>query len=548
MSLTRICSITKQSFTISEAEIAFCESNSIPLPIIAPYERLKQMLYFDNATHLYNGTCALSGKPMLSIIPPHKGYKAYDIDAWNSDSWDATVYGRDYDFLRPFFEQFGNLMKEAPMPSRQVMHTTVENSDYCNGITNAKNCYLIFNSTNNEDCLFSRQLFNCKNVIESLNTLESELCYSCKHVKNCYNLKFSESCDHCHDSAFLFGCKSVKNCYGCTNLSNKEYCWYNHQLTREQFEVRSAQLNLGSREVLEKEQEKFNNFKAQTFQKDVSGYLNENSTGNYINECKNCTSCFFTIKAEDVEYGIRTNKSKNCFVYAYFGNGAELIYNCQTCGNNAYNLKFCLGCFPQNKDLEYCIYSRQSENCFGCVAIKQKQYCILNKQYQKEEYFALLKRIKEHMLSTGEYGQFFPTQLSPFDYNHSEAMHFFPLNKPEALAQGFRWEDEAVEIVDNTYAIPDHIKDVLDSILKTTLTCTLSGKKYRIIKQELEAYRAMNVPIPTVSPLERMQRLCQSVALSPLVQTICKNCNKAITTVYANELVYCESCYQSMIA
>ena len=42
-------------------------------------------------------------------------------------------------------------------------------------------------------------------------------------------------------------------------------------------------------------------------------------------------------------------------------------------------------------------------NLFGCVGLKNKQYCILNKQYTKEEYETLVVRIIQQMQQTGEW-------------------------------------------------------------------------------------------------------------------------------------------------
>jgi hypothetical protein len=37
------------------------------------------------------------------------------------------------------------------------------------------------------------------------------------------------------------------------------------------------------------------------------------------------------------------------------------------------------------------------KNCFACSGLKNKQYCILNKQYSKEEYEKLVPQIIEKM-------------------------------------------------------------------------------------------------------------------------------------------------------
>ena len=46
------------------------------------------------------------------------------------------------------------------------------------------------------------------------------------------------------------------------------------------------------------------------------------------------------------------------------------------------------------------------------------------------------------MKKTGEWGEFFPSSLSPFGYNETVANDFFPLSKEEATKQGFKWKEK----------------------------------------------------------------------------------------------------------
>ncbi len=541
-------SFSSASFWVSDQEKEYCQQRGIPLPTKAPYERLRELLGFYNSIFLYNSTCALTGKAMLSIVPPTKNFKVYDISVWMDDTtWDPLSYGRDYDFSRPFFEQFEELMREVPIPSRSVVLSTMENSDYTNGISNAKNCYLIFDSNMSEDCYFCYQMNNVKNVIDSIDINDCELCYGCQHLKNCYNVRFADSCEHASDSTFIFNCRSVQNCFGCTNLTNKQYCFFNQQLTKEDYEARVAAIDLRSAQVLQAEKAKFEEFKKQAFIKDLAGQSNENCTGNFLYECRNCDHTFFSTQAEDCEYSIRATRGKNCFVYAIFGINVELIYNSVVCGNNVYNLQFCYGCFVNVRDLEYCMHvGHGASDCFASIGIRKKQYCVLNKQYSKEAYFELVAKIKDHMRQTGEYGQFFPKHFSSFYYNKSEAINFFPLTKAEALAQGYSWEDDVVEPFETTFTIPDSIADVTDTITSEVLKCELTGKKYRVIKQELDLYRRWQVPIPRIAPLERLKLSCQVLNLPVLQDSNCANCTKKIVTGYSEQSprVFCEDCYQ----
>ena len=79
-----------------------------------------------------------------------------------------------------------------------------------------------------------------------------------------------------------------------------------------------------------------------------------------------------------------------------------------------------------------------NDHLFGCVGLRNASYCILNRQYTKEEYESLVPRIIEHMMKTGEWGEFFPSSLSPFGYNETVAQEYFPLTREEVLASSLR--------------------------------------------------------------------------------------------------------------
>lgn len=540
------CRLTGKPFTISAAEQAYCEENGIPLPTLHPIERLREMLVFRNRVFLYNTTCALTKKEILSQIPPETGFTVYDVEAWESDQWDPFAYGREYDFNRPFFDQMDELTRQVPLPNLAVIRSTMENSDFTNGISTARNCYLIFSSTENEDCMFSYGLRHDRNVIDCTYANDCELCYGSTNIHNCYNVRFSEDSTNCSDSSFLYNCTSCKNCFGCANLNNKEYYFLNQKLSREEYEQRIKQIDLGSYAALEKMRAQFDIWKKDFPIKCVFGKSNEHSSGNFLANTKNTAHSYFMGNTEDMEYCLRVDKSKSSFFHAMFGNNSELIYNCQSCGENVLNLKFCVECWPNTYNLEYCIYTGYgANNCFGCVGVKKKAYCILNKQYSKEAYTDMLGRIKEHMKKTGEYGQFFPSRLSPYYYNQSEVSSFFPLSKEEALQRGFSWKDETVEPFETSYEIPDHIKDVSDDILHQTLKCQRTGKKYKIIKPELEMYRRMQLPIPRIAPLERIKQKSNFFNIHPLEERSCAKCAKSMQTVYDTNQhkVYCEECY-----
>jgi hypothetical protein len=100
---------------------------------------------------------------------------------------------------------------------------------------------------------------------------------------------------------------------------------------------------------------------------------------------------------------------------------AELCYEGISTCINAYRNFFSSLCWTC-RDIEYCHSCFNSHDLFGCIGFKHNEYCILNKQYTKEEYFKLKEKLKKHMIETKEYGEFFPIEISPFEYEKTMAV------------------------------------------------------------------------------------------------------------------------------
>ena len=129
------------------------------------------------------------------------------------------------------------------------------------------------------------------------------------------------------------------------------------------------------------------------------------------NGAEDCTNCQF----------ITVAPARDCVDYSGWGNGAELIYESANIGDNVSNVKFSLYCFPDVMETQYSMWSIGAKHNLGCVNLKRKQHCILNKEYSKEEYETLKAQIIEDMRvrpyvdNTGKeyrYGEFFPPEFS----------------------------------------------------------------------------------------------------------------------------------------
>ncbi len=226
------------------------------------------------------------------------------------------------------------------------------------------------------------------------------------------------------------------------------------------------------------------------------------------------------------------------------------------------------------------LFCENCSNCFGCVGIKNKNYCILNKQYSKEEYEEILPRLIKHMNEKPfvtmngiiyKYGEFLPMEFSPFAYNDSIAQEFFPITKELASKLGYKWikkEERDYKIDLNIKDLPDNNNTLDDSIVGKVISCAHGGgctenctQGFKIITQEFLFYKKMNLPLPTMCPnCRHYQRLKKR---NPLKlwhrQCMCdkKNhshgedeCKVKFETSYSPdrpEIVYCEKCYQAEV-
>jgi hypothetical protein len=171
----------------------------------------------------------------------------------------------------------------------------------------------------------------------------------------------------------------------------------------------------------------------------------------------------------------------------------------------------------------------------------------LNKKYSKDEYQKMVARIIEHMQKTGEWGEYFPVNLSPFDYNETIAQDHFPMSEEEVNGRGWRWRPkDQKEYQPATYNVPNSIREVQDDVLKAMCSCKQCGKNYRVIAQELKFYRAHNIPLPKLCPDCRHTERMKLRTPWRLWKRSCNKCNIEIETSYSPErpeIIYCEKCY-----
>ena len=565
---TKNCQNCKKNFTIESEDFEFYKKMQVPPPTLCFRCRLIRKMCWRNERIWYRRTCEATGKNVLSIFDPKGPYKVYDQEYWRSDAWDPLEYGREYNFSRGFFEQFSDLLKAVPQPN--LFQKNIVRSEYSNNSLNLKNCYIAIATDGAEDCAYVSGLIRrLKDCLDMYHSSDDEYCYECADCEQCSRLFFSENCVSCLDSYFLYDCRNCTNCVGCVGLRNAQYYIFNEQYTKDEYKDELQKLNLGSHRSRLELHKKFEALKLAVPRKYASILNATNVVGDDIMDSRNCYWCFNAKdNVEDCKFSFRINQNvKDGYDGYIVWNGSELFY--ETLSSTGRNFKFS-GMIWGGYDVEYSYNCFDCNNIFGCTGLRNKSYCIFNRQYPKDEYEKLVVKIRELMTVKGEYGEFFPAEISPFTYNETSAQEYFPKTKAEALALGYFWKDteeKSYAITVSNADIPDNIKDITDSALKEVFECAHKGKcadhcstAFRIIPMELSFLRRFNIPLPRLCfGCRHMERIRQKPPLNLWHRScLCKQdghghgpvCPNEFETSYAPdrpEMVYCESCYQKEI-
>lgn len=543
--MQKSCRQCNTTFEVTQDDLAFYERIGVPPPTLCPDCRLQRRMALRNDRMLHRRSCDLCKKEIIAIDRAGSAYPVYCPSCWWSDAWDPLSFGRAFDFRRPFFEQYSDLMCTVPHISLHCEQS--ENCDYCQNTTFSRNCYLCSACFRGEDCAYTFVTAQCRNVLETLSSSDCERCYELLACRRCYGSCFLQNCSDCTDCALCFDCQGCRNCIGCMNLRNAENRFFNQPATPD--DIRAFHTSLRSYRNIENAKQEFAELKATLPHRANHFTRTENCTGDHISNSKNCTDCFDIEECEDCassDFAKKLKDSRDVFGALM---GGDLQYENSSAGGGI-NVQFAFLSW-HNADSRYMKYCLNSQNLFGCIGLRHKQYCILNTQYTKEEYEALITKIIEHMQRAEEWGEFFPITISPYAYNETLAQEFFPLTKEEVMRRGWKWREEhdevpKVEKIFDAALLPDSIADTPDDILNWAMYCSVTKRPYRIQKTELAFYRSMGLPIPRKHPDERRRERMARRNPRKLFARACAKCGREIQTTYPPsrpEQVFCESCY-----
>lgn len=565
---TKICQNCKGDFVIEPDDLSFYEKIKVPPPTFCPECRMVRRLIWRNERSLKRRECGLCKKVLISMYSDD-GAPVYCVDCWNG-GWDQFMNAREYDFQMPFFVQLKELFAINPRFYAYKFGTFV-NSEFVNFAKDDKNAYLSYSVIDCEDILYSTIIDKSKNSTDCFNVMKLDGCYQNVYGEGNYNSHYMLQSQNCIDSYFLYDCVNCQNCCLSSNLRNKQYYFKNQKLSKEEYQQAVLDLNLETYRGVQNTKEEFDfMLKNNAIHKYAFIYASQNATGDYIHHAKDIKSCFDTYESENISYGNRVLYVKDSMDLS--GSGyAESTYESMAATMNTSLDFFCYITIQGCSRCQYSLILKNCSDCFGCVGLTNAKYCIFNKQYEKDEYFEIVEKIKKHMMeipyvdANGRvytYGEFFPYDMCPFGYNETNAHdQFFPITKEEALQKGYPWHDRekrdyATTI--NSDELPDSINEVGDNILQEIIECPNQGDQnfqctgaFKIVPDELQFYRQKRLPLPRLCPNCRHYERLKYRNPMKLYERVCSNdCGNIFKTTYApdrEERVYCESCYQKEV-
>lgn len=577
------CQNCKKQFAIEPEDFQFYEKITVPPPTWCPPCRNMRRMAWREERSLYRNTCKLCGKSIVTIHAPGSPFTIYCRECWRSDKWDPINYGQEYDFSKPFFRQYRELMEAVPRPA--LTGTNIVNSPFSHACQSVKSCYWTFWSYFSENSQYCYALLLSRNTLDGYVVDNSDHAYESLHSNRLYKVRFGYFADDCLDSSFLFDCVGCSDCFGCVNIRKQKYCLWNKQLSKEEYQKEMQYWDLGSFERLTEAKNRFKELYLAIPHRHAHIVNSYDVTGDIIRDTKNCKTCFSALDGvENCKYlffgGLNL---KDSYDVSGGGDTSEILYEIFGVTGNAQRCFFSAG-GSNSRDTLYSDWAENSSDLFGCIGLRNKKYCLLNKQYSKEEYKRLIPKVRQHMddmpyidkkQRVYKFGEFFPIEISAYAYNEAFGFLWYPKTKTEVLEEGWGWrepQERTYQITLPPERIPDHIRDVPDSILQETIGCLHGGKcseqcstAFRLTVEELLFYRTMNVAVPRLCPncryVERLswrngydlfKRKCGCPSDSYKNTTPHfhggNHCPNEFETTYAPEkpgIIYCAQCYKA---
>lgn len=432
---------------------------------------------------------------------------------WERETY--CKYGMDYNFDKDFFHNFQELCVNVESPALTTYAWTSENCDYADTIHNTKNAYLVFNSVwDNENLFYSLGIKDkCTNVFNSVMIWDgSQNIYTCSWVIKSYKIFFSRfvvNSDNIWFSSNMMGCSE---CIACEWLTNQKYCIENTPLEKDIYFQRKEEW-MKKKDLFQHIYEGIPPNGANFGSKDVKW--------NFIIDSQRVQDGHFVYQVNEWQNLIITGSSKwdeRMYDVCVWGSGVSNDFY-GVCGWGTAQKIYIWQSIGMSSNIYYSRHIDGCSYCLGCTGLKNKSFCILNKQYTKEEWFELADRIFAQMESDEILWSFFPWWMSPFYFNDTVAYLIDDsFVKEEITKEGYLRRDEEIkvdipvgaEIVQSRDLASyqgynqEGQREINSEILKKVIV-DKKWNSYRIVKMEYDFLLKHGLPLPEIHWLERIK-------------------------------------------
>ena len=472
-----------------------------------PFEEYVKEIYSRYPFTFYKEKGATSCYPETKRVPTLTSLQQFQQDR----DW-YLQYGIDYDENTSFFKQFSKLYRTIPQP-RILHYRENHNADFANYSLWSKNIYLSFTVINNcENVVYSFSIKNnSTNILNSMMVRDnSENIYMSVGITQSFSILYSK---FIHNSSYIrFSTNLIwcNNCMFCNDLENQSYCIRNQQYTKEQYTIEKNKI-LQQKEHFQKRFDALDQY--------GSNQTSTNCQGNYILQSNDVTNWYCVYQ---IEHG------RNCLL-VWWEELWEHTFDCAITTpphDHLYgvlwswtNLFHTYNSFnvSTGENIYYSTALQDCSYCFWCIWLRNKQYCILNQQYTKEEWYATINSIFLSMEKEGTFGKFFPSSLNPYyfndtiaslieDFTREEAETAWYLRRDEEIAVDIPDRMEVVELadLDQYEEMKDGVRTIDPAILKKVIRDE-AGNVYRVIKMEYDFLMKYGLPLPRRHWLERLK-------------------------------------------
>ena len=450
---------------------------------------------------------------IISKFPEtNRVWKVIKAKEFIEKSDDLLKHCLDYNFELNFFDNYEKLFLSIDI-FNVIDHWWAENSDFADMVLNSQNAYLSTVVINNcENVLYSLSVKdNSVDVLSSIAVWSnSSIIYNCSWILDSFKVFYSRFINNSNNIWFCSNLIWCSDCILSNNLENKKYHIKNKEYSREEY--------LKKKEEVLKLKNNFDNFYIGVPKK-------------WANLASTNTTWSSQFNSEDVEnwyFWFNVKNWKNIFFTGWV-DWDENMYDCFSTGSptahdfywvmwaNWENL-YCSKNIVNSSNLFYSYWCDNCSFCIWCIWLKNKSYCILNKQYTKEEWEKESSKIFENMEKDWTLWDFFPWSLNPFYFNDTVAWLIWWFKKEEVVKDWFMWRDEEIKV-----DIPEWVDviKILDlekyewfnlnwewKINPDILKKVIIDKKwnyYRIVKMEYDFLVKHGLPLPRLHWLDRMK-------------------------------------------